>query len=103
MADDSAVKAAREFLDSDAGEMCWRTDKPEALVNLLETFARERVLAELQEIAAAKCPACKDKAALINDEQTGRWAHERPGLPNFLCQAPQLVAQRIKQIEERKP
>jgi hypothetical protein len=60
MADDSAVKAAREWLDKaglgdvryGCADMCSCERCRRTLAELLETFARERVLAEAKAIKA---------------------------------------------------
>jgi len=66
---------------------------------VLPLLARVR-LALLNEMAAEECPACKDGAELFRDEESGEWAHERPGLPNFLCEVPEVIAARIASLRQ---
>ncbi len=80
----------------------------EGLIEFLaayEEYLTPRVQAEarlalLREMAAEECPACKDGAELFRDEQSGEWAHERPGLPNFLCEAPEIIVERLAALDQ---
>lgn len=68
----------------------------------VERITREARLALLKEMASAECPACKDGAKLFRDEETGRWEHGRgEGMPSFLCQAPEVIAERLVELEPR--
>ncbi len=67
-----AMRAAREFLDSDQGELCWVSDEHELLANLLTAFAatselaaRKQALEKAAEVAENCWQPRKDIADLI--------------------------------------
>jgi len=96
----SDAELAREILNVPGFTHHWIPEHYEAAFLHAQSVLACVWLAMLREMAAEECPACKDGKELFRDEESGEWAHERPGLPNFLCEAPEIIAERIVALEQ---